>query len=117
MLLVLAVLSQQQQLVHAAAAQAPAPSCKTMYRPGRQPLLFGGVAEPKRCVGKACQSRTDFWGKTCAFTGESGWGVCTPQQAANALKIGMTLGGGAAATLTPCDLLPYLRGRTLWILG
>jgi hypothetical protein len=56
-------------------------------------------------------------GKTCAFTQESGWGVCTPQQAANAMKIGRTLGGGGALKLAPCDIVPFLRGRTLWILG
>jgi hypothetical protein len=43
--------------------------------------------------------------------------MCDSSQAENALKVGRTLGGGAAMSMTPCDILPYLRGRTLWILG
>lgn len=39
---------------------ASAQTCGGMYRRAGKPLLFGGVAEPKRCV-KNCQSRTDFW--------------------------------------------------------
>jgi hypothetical protein len=27
------------------------------------------------------------------------------------------LGGGSILDLSPCDLLPYLRGRTLWLIG
>lgn len=52
------------------------------------------------------------------MTSDSGWGTCSPAQAANAFAtVGKSLGGGEAARMTPCDLLPYLRGRTLWILG
>lgn len=89
-----------------------------MYRPGSKPLLFGGLGEPGRCVGSSCQTRGSFWGKTCSMTADSGWGTCSPAQAANAFAtVGKSLGGGEAARMTPCDLLPYLRGRTLWILG
>ena len=28
-----------------------------------------------------------------------------------------TLGGGRALQLSPCDLMPYIQGRTLWLLG
>jgi hypothetical protein len=43
--------------------------------------------------------------------------MCDGSQAENAMKIARTLGGGEALRMTPCDLLPYLRGRTLWVLG
>lgn len=48
---------------------ASAQSCSTMYKKKGAPLLFGGVGEANRCVGRACQSRTDFW---CVRAG--GWG-------------------------------------------
>lgn len=97
---------------------ASAQDCKAMYKQGGKPLLFGGMGEAGRCVGSSCQPRTTFWAKTCAFNSESGWGVCNEQQARNALdKVGRSLGGGEALRMTPCDLLPYLRGRTLWLLG
>jgi hypothetical protein len=95
------------------AGMAAAQDCSKMYRAGGKPLLFGGLAD--RCV-QNCQSRDDFWGRTCSFDrGE--WGMCDDNQAANAMKVAQTLGGGAAMQLKPCDLVPYLRGRTLWILG
>lgn len=40
---------------------AAAQDCSKMYKKGAKSLLFGGVGEAKRCVGKGCQSRTDFW--------------------------------------------------------
>jgi len=55
-------------------------------------------------------------GQTCSFAQDQ-WGMCDSSQTANALTIARTLGGGEALKLSPCDLLPYLRGRTLWILG
>jgi hypothetical protein len=69
---------------------------------------------PAGCVLSAAAAAVR--GRTCSFS-QDHWGMCDSSQAENALKIGRTLGGGAAMSMTPCDILPYLRGRTLWILG
>ena len=45
----------------AAAPAARAQDCKTLYRAGDKPLLFGGLGEPGRCVGSGCKKRTSFW--------------------------------------------------------
>jgi hypothetical protein len=56
-LYLLCLLAALLVLLDGAAAQ----DCSKMYRKGAKSLLFGGVGEAKRCVGKGCQSRTDFW--------------------------------------------------------
>jgi hypothetical protein len=43
--------------------------------------------------------------------------VCSPLQRATALQMARALYGGAALQMQPCDLYPYLRGRTLWLIG
>ncbi|KIY98626.1 hypothetical protein MNEG_9339 [Monoraphidium neglectum] len=43
--------------------------------------------------------------------------VCSQEQRAAGLRVAQQLRGGAALGVAPCDLWPYLRGRTLWLLG
>ena len=42
---------------------------------------------------------------------------CTDKQRAPAVKLSQKLHGGAPSKLTPCDLYPYIQGRTLWLVG
>jgi hypothetical protein len=42
---------------------------------------------------------------------------CSAEQLAINAKVMAQLHGGAPLKLQPCDLWPYLRGRTLWIIG
>jgi hypothetical protein len=35
----------------------------------------------------------------------------------NFADLAKNLGGGSILQLSPCDLVPYLRGRTLWLIG
>ncbi|KIZ02893.1 hypothetical protein MNEG_5069 [Monoraphidium neglectum] len=42
---------------------------------------------------------------------------CTADQTAAAQLLANRAEGGAPLRLSPCDLYPYLRGRTLWLIG
>ncbi|WIA23718.1 hypothetical protein OEZ85_000404 [Tetradesmus obliquus] len=94
-------------------------TCPVEYSSEGRPLLFGGVSS--RCVS-GCQSRAavkpNDWGNVCSFDPEKNvWGICTEQQAKNSFELAKKLGGGSILQLSPCDLVPFLRGRTLWLLG
>lgn len=43
--------------------------------------------------------------------------VCLLLACVSAAALAETLGGGEAMQLSPCDLVRYLRGRTLWLIG
>jgi hypothetical protein len=43
--------------------------------------------------------------------------VCGSEQAQLGLTMAQQARGGEALQLAPCGLYPYLRGRTLWIMG
>jgi len=43
--------------------------------------------------------------------------TCSTEQFALGFNMAQQLHGGAAMQLAPCELYPYLRNRTLWILG
>jgi hypothetical protein len=45
------------------------------------------------------------------------FGICNAKQRVAALDMARKLRDGGALKLSPCDLWPYLRGRTLWLLG
>ncbi|KAF6252248.1 hypothetical protein COO60DRAFT_544594 [Scenedesmus sp. NREL 46B-D3] len=101
--------------VHAAACH----TCSVEYSSQGPSLLFGGVSS--RCVS-GCQPRNrvqpNDWGNVCAFNPNGTvWGVCTAHQARNSFEFAKKLGGGSILQLSPCDLVPYLRGRTLWLIG
>jgi hypothetical protein len=36
---------------------------------------------------------------------------------AAAADVAKTLSGGAILGMSPCDIMPYLQGRTLWLIG
>eukprot|EP00878_Enallax_costatus_P004577 GHUV01004818.1.p1 GENE.GHUV01004818.1~~GHUV01004818.1.p1 ORF type:complete len:331 (+),score=42.07 GHUV01004818.1:54-995(+) len=98
-------------------AASVAQDCAKRYDVSKwPPLLFGGVADASRCKAN-CQSRDTYWGRTCSFNSNSGWGTCSPEQARRSLELGVTLGRGEVKSFTPCHLVKYIRGRTLWILG
>jgi hypothetical protein len=48
---------------------------------------------------------------------EAKFPICSADQARATLEVASKLHSGEPLRLTPCDLYPYLRGRTLWILG
>eukprot|EP00877_Chromochloris_zofingiensis_P014357 jgi/Chrzof1/9175/Cz03g38220.t1 len=94
-------------------------SCPVTYSkpPGSRPLLYGGIYDDGVCKS-GCKSRTDFWGKACAFNpATSGWGTCSALQQRKTLSYATQLGTAASLQLSPCDLWPYLKGRTLWLIG
>uniref|UniRef100_A0A383VCQ2 Trichome birefringence-like N-terminal domain-containing protein n=1 Tax=Tetradesmus obliquus TaxID=3088 RepID=A0A383VCQ2_TETOB len=86
-----------------------------MYKDKGTPLLFGGVASS--CSGSFCKSRETYWGRTCSFNSEQTWGVCNQEQRRHSLEYARTLGNGDILRLTPCHVLKFLRGRTLWLIG
>ncbi|KAF6266055.1 hypothetical protein COO60DRAFT_640959 [Scenedesmus sp. NREL 46B-D3] len=93
-------------------------TCPVQYGLGSKPMLFGGLYEAGRCTSfSGCQPRDDFWGKKCEFRPGSAWGVCTTAQTKHSYDLVKTLGGGSILDLSPCDILPYLRGRTTWLIG
>lgn len=96
-------------LVSGAAAQ----TCPPQY--GSIDLLFGGDVYSS-CKAN-CQSRQSNVARRCSMKPGSAWDVCTGGQAKENKALAATLGGGAALRLAPCNLMAYLRGRTLWILG
>uniref|UniRef100_A0A383VEF6 Uncharacterized protein n=1 Tax=Tetradesmus obliquus TaxID=3088 RepID=A0A383VEF6_TETOB len=103
----------------AAAAIVSADACRASYDvkgPGK-PLLFGGLMQAGRC-NSGCQPRNSDWARRCQWDRHgSVWGVCSPQQAARSLAFAKTLGGGSILGMSPCDIMPYLQGRTLWLIG
>ena len=74
------------------------------------PYLLGGPQQP-RC--RNCK-RSDGWAGVCQFVeGER----CSAGVRAELLAAWLKRGHELALTLTPCDLWPYLAGRTLWLVG
>ncbi|WIA44224.1 hypothetical protein OEZ86_010535 [Tetradesmus obliquus] len=70
-----------------------------------------------RC-NSGCQPRNSDWARRCQWDRHgSVWGVCSPQQAARSLEFAKTLGGGSILGMSPCNIMPYLQGRTLWLIG
>jgi hypothetical protein len=68
------------------------------------------------CCNPSAAAAAAARGRTCSFAQDQ-WGMCDSSQIANNMNVARSLGGGGAMNLSPCDILPYLRGRTLWILG
>jgi hypothetical protein len=87
--------------------------CRPRCTPSGQPALphYVQLTSPPR---RAFKSRAE----ECKFpTSSDGFGVCNEEQRAAGLKIAEQLHGGDAMRTTPCDLFPYIRGRTLWLIG
>ena len=77
----------------------------------RLPYLFGGV--PDKC--QHCWS-DEHVPKFCRF-GMDGHGQCWPGRQYALTKQYLQRGFMEILTFTPCDLLPLLRGRTLFFSG
>ncbi|WIA20349.1 hypothetical protein OEZ85_006180 [Tetradesmus obliquus] len=94
-----------------------ADSCPASYRQpasNELPLLFGGVFQ--RCAA-GCQPRKDDWSVACNPTQPTTKRTCRPFQTAAVMAAARAELGGAPAQLTPCQLMAYLRHRTLWLIG
>ncbi|KAK9841328.1 hypothetical protein WJX74_003987 [Apatococcus lobatus] len=82
-----------------------------------QPYILGGKQKPRCSNCKADRS----WAHTCQFDGQGS--TCTPESQDDFLSLLLSRAKDASSayaemlTMTPCDLFPYLRGRTLWLVG
>ncbi|KAF6252526.1 hypothetical protein COO60DRAFT_1552723, partial [Scenedesmus sp. NREL 46B-D3] len=87
---------------------------------GRDPYLFGGIYKERPCLN--CR-RGGLWSKFCSFgtqpTGQPHWDqqICSAQQTGFVKSTLRLKQGPEMLQLTPCDLWPHLRGRTLWVIG
>jgi hypothetical protein len=102
--------------------------CPVVYKPysvqqiqqGRVPYLFGGIYKDRPCLN--CK-RGGLWSKFCSFgaqpTGQAHWDqqLCSAQQTGFIESTLRLKHGAEMLQLTPCDLWPHLRGRTLWVIG
>jgi hypothetical protein len=54
----------------------------------------------------------------CKYPSSSkAFAVCSDEQRALGLQMARKLHGGAPLRMSPCDIFPYIRGRTLWLVG
>jgi len=54
----------------------------------------------------------------CKFpAASSSFGFCNEEQRAAGRSVAEQLHGGAPMKMSPCDIFPYIRGRTLWLIG
>lgn len=88
------------------ARKPPTPHAACMPATSQRPALYTPPPSPPR-RWEQCRCPTWSWD----------FGVCSEQQRAETLSIAEKLNGGAPMRLSPCDLYPYLRGRTLWLIG
>ncbi|KAI8468653.1 MAG: hypothetical protein J3K34DRAFT_426509 [Monoraphidium minutum] len=101
------------------AAQNQQIDCPLNYWKAPDRMLFGGLQDSmcSKPDGAHCD-RSGWWWEQCKNpTSSNAFGVCNEQQRADALSIAQQLQGGAPLKTTPCDLYPFLRGRTLWLIG
>ncbi|GBF96537.1 hypothetical protein Rsub_09120 [Raphidocelis subcapitata] len=95
--------------------------CPVSYGGSSKALLFGGLHDASCTVqrsGMACPFRSPKWRDMCRYDPSAvKFPVCSADQAKASLELATKLHGGEPLRLSPCDLYPYLRGRTLWILG
>jgi hypothetical protein len=64
------------------------------------------------------QTNTSRRAEECKMlTSSQTFAVCNDEQRAAGMELAKKLHAGAALRASPCDLWPYLRGRTLWLIG
>eukprot|EP00879_Flechtneria_rotunda_P033155 GHRR01036692.1.p1 GENE.GHRR01036692.1~~GHRR01036692.1.p1 ORF type:complete len:139 (+),score=7.53 GHRR01036692.1:62-478(+) len=86
----------------------------------KKPYLFGGIFDSGRnCVN--CK-RGGLWPSFCGFkhTGKVPfWDnqVCNNTTVEAIIKHTLQQNNAGLLQMTPCELWPYLRGRTTWIVG
>ena len=98
---------------------APEPACPVEYRrhtlaelrDGARPYLLGGIGDRPGCA--AC-NRTDGWALPCRFKNGP---LCPDWVQRSIVKGWLSRLFVLPLTLTPCDLWPHIRGRTLFIMG
>jgi hypothetical protein len=131
--LLLSVLLQALIIGHCATAAAlnkPAATCPIQYTRhsledissrAKTPYLLGGIYDDSRNC-RNCK-RGGLWADFCSFQplGKSRYydmQLCS-SSTVEAVVNGALKQDNAAdlLTLTPCDLWPYLKGRTTWIIG
>jgi hypothetical protein len=108
----------------------PAPSCAAFNyrRPPMVPCLSTDSCSARHChcalapsshlASVPSRPRSATRWDQCKFrTGSPEFGVCTQEQRNASLSMAQQLYNGAATQLTPCQLYPFLRGRTLWLIG
>ena len=97
---------------------APEPACPLEYRrhsleelrDGARPYLLGGIGDRPDCA--AC-NRSDGWALPCRFKN----GPLCPDAVQRSIINGwLSRLFVLPLTLTPCDLWPHIRGRTLFIM-
>jgi hypothetical protein len=108
-------------LASIAAAASQADDCPVRYAGAREGgLLLGGVLNAASCrtaKGEPCQ-RSGFYAEECKLpTSSTSFGVCNEEQRSAGLAVAQKLYGGDALAASPCDLWPFIRGRTLWLIG
>jgi hypothetical protein len=92
-----------------------------------RPVLFGGLTSTS-CQGlpnsPGCAPRDNAtkWSRACNFTPRQGSSLvntemCTEEQVQGVISLLRSLDKEEILSFTPCDLWPYLRGRTLWLIG
>ena len=77
---------------------------------GQKPYLLGGAQQPT-CTNCA---RSDGWATVCQF--KSGQ-LCPDWVQQRVISSWVERGYELALGLTPCDLWPHIRGRTLFLMG
>ena len=97
-------------------------SCPISYSDGcsSRPLLMGGIYD-QECKTQYCTSRGQSqWSDFCKFD-RGGWSnhpqLCQSADAQQNIKIIGQARNNPVLPLKPCDLFPYIRGRTVWLVG
>ncbi|KAF6251417.1 hypothetical protein COO60DRAFT_619659 [Scenedesmus sp. NREL 46B-D3] len=129
--LLLLLLTQTQLLSVATPDEGPAATCPFTYeehslgdiRSGaKRPYLFGGIYnQTKRdCIN--CQ-RGGLWANFCSFSSKGNavpfWDnqLCSSQTVDAVIGRVLKQNNHDLLSMTPCELWPYLRGRTTWVIG
>lgn len=129
-LVLTAAVSSQRTLEQASPSSKSAAACPFSYQrhnlddirsKAKRPYLFGGIYDPSRPCPNC--KRGGLWANYCGFRGLEKvpfWHMQMCNSSTVDAVIADTLGQSNAAdvlTMTPCDMYPYLRGRTTWIIG
>lgn len=98
-------------------------SCPISYSdgPSSRPIIMGGMYDLK-CETQYCRPRGQSqWSEFCKFDRGS-WSnhpqLCqTSEQVSQNINLIGQARNNPVLPLKPCDFFPYIRGRTLWLVG
>lgn len=87
-------------------------------RAGEVPYLLGGPQRPccRNCLNNTRDSNGFSWPAFCRFESDAG-AICPAHLREEMIQSYLARGYDGPLTLTPCDLWPFIRNRTTWILG